>query len=148
MNHLLSERSGPRVHNVSSMDGTLHIPTIWEDQPVTGQDAALARAPEGMIAVARGLFQIDEEAAVKYLTSISNDLAADSGQVLHHADWVLASNVQEATAYGAAYGSHCRQCRAKVDQAVREVARGGGVHVFLGMLYYAGPDSEFQTLSG
>ncbi len=116
-----------------------HVRTLVEKRLVTGADSCIATVPPGLyVKVGDGPPALDVRKLGRSLRSLSNDLAADIGEVLHHADWVITDDPAVVEEVGMHGRPDCGKCRASVDQALAMLAHRRE-KLLVGALYWAAP---------
>jgi hypothetical protein len=105
---------------------------------VTGADSCIATVPPGLyVTVDGGPPALDVRKLGRVLRGLSNELAANINETLHHADWVITDDpviVEEVGMHGR---PDCGKCRASVDQALAMLA-DRREKLLVGALYWAG----------
>lgn len=121
------------------MNGQVYtVRTLAERRPVTGSDSMISTMPEALyVPIAGGPPALNVSALGRLLRQISEYGAANCGQVLHHADWVITDDPAVVEERGM-HGSDCARCRASTDQALAFLADHKRA-LLVGILYWAAP---------
>ncbi|HEX3388834.1 MAG TPA: hypothetical protein VHT94_07335 [Streptosporangiaceae bacterium] len=113
----------------------IQIRTAREGAEPSGFDTAIALVPERWYVTVNGKRALLAQLAGRELRDLSEDQAASIGEVLHHADWILAGNPDDVRRFGMMHD--CATCRAGVDQALAYLSEHPGAEVAVGQLYWA-----------
>jgi hypothetical protein len=115
------------------------IRTLVEERPVAGADSCIATVPPGLyVNVGAGPPALDARKLGRILRRLSNELAANIGETLHHADWVITDDPAVVEEVGMHGRPDCGKCRSGVDQALARLA-DRREDLLVGALYWAGP---------
>lgn len=101
----------------------------------SGFDSAIVRAMPGWFAVVNGERAFLAQRAGRDLRYASERLAANIGELLHHADWVITSDPDQVRVLGLMHD--CASCRAGVDQALALLAEHPDAELAVGQLWWA-----------
>ena len=112
----------------------LNIRTEAEGEPA-GFDSAITSVPRGWYAVIRGERVFAPQVAARKLREVSEMLAANIGEKLHHATWTITGDPAEVTTLGLWHD--CATCRAGVDQALAMLRDHPDREVAVGQLWWA-----------
>jgi hypothetical protein len=116
----------------------LRIHTHARGEPA-GYDSSIITVPADWYATADGTKALLVKAVGAFLRELSERQAADLGETLHHADWVITSDPAEVRTRGLAHG--CPSCHAGVDEALVYLRASPGNEVAVGLLFWADPDA-------
>lgn len=101
----------------------------------TGYDSAIITVPETWYATPPGGERaLLIQSAGRFLRRMSEDMAGQMGEVLHHAEWTITSDPAEVTALGLMHD--CVRCRAEVDQILAHLRDHKGAEVAVGQLWW------------
>lgn len=114
----------------------IHVFTSLMIRPISGRDTMIAVCPPELYAADRQTPSIDP-GLVKLLTKMSHAGAANLGEELHHADWVITSDPATVQQRGLAHD--CARCRAGLDQAMAYLKEHPTANLLVGLLFWAGP---------
>lgn len=116
-----------------------HVRTTREHRPVTGADSCIATVPPGLyVKVDNGPPALDVRRLGRSLRRLSEEMAGNIGEELHHADWVITQDPKVVEEVGMHGRPGCGKCRSGVDQALALLAHRKE-DLLVGALYWAGP---------
>jgi len=102
----------------------------------TGFDSAIVQAVPRWFARLNGERVFLALTAGRDLRRVSERLAADIGERLHHAEWTVTSDPGQVRTLGLMHD--CASCRAGVDQALALLREHPGAELAVGQLWWAG----------
>ena len=108
--------------------------TRAEGEP-SGFDSAIVTVPARWYVTAGGERAFAAQLAGRALRQVSELLAGNIGERLHHAEWTITSDPAEVTALGLVHD--CAACRAGVDQALAFLREHPAGEVAVGQLWWA-----------
>jgi hypothetical protein len=115
-----------------------HVRTLVEKRPVAGADSCIATVPPGLyVKVGDGPPALNVQALGRVLRRLSNEMAANINETLHHADWVITDDPAVVEEVGMHGRPDCGRCRSSVDQALAFLA-DRREKLLVGALYWAG----------
>jgi hypothetical protein len=114
----------------------LSIRTRAEGEPA-GFDSAITLVPPRWYVTLNGKPAFLAQLAGRDLRKVSERLAADIGERLHHAEWTVTGDPQQVKTLGLMHD--CASCRAVVDQALAFLRDNPGGEVAVGQLWWAKP---------
>jgi hypothetical protein len=82
------------------------------------------------------------DSAITDLRTVSERLAANIGEILHHASWVITGDPELVRTLGMMHD--CATCRAGVANALDYLAGEPGREVAVGQLWWADPAVQWQ----
>jgi hypothetical protein len=113
----------------------LTVMTGAEGEP-TGFDSAIASVPTRLWHVTEtGERILLLSVARRELRELSEKLAANISERLHHADWVITADPDEVAALGMMHD--CATCRGGVDRALARMREEPGTDMAVGQLWWA-----------
>lgn len=112
----------------------LHVMTRAEGKP-TGFDSAITLVPARWYVTVNGERAFLAQLAGRDLRQVSERLAANIGERLHHAEWTVTGDPGEVKTLGLMHD--CAPCRAGVDQALTFLRENPGGEVAVGQLWWA-----------
>lgn len=105
---------------------------------MSGMDTLIATMPEGFyVEIVRGDRALKIQQFAEWLRKLSEAQAANLGEELHHADYVITTNPATVQARGAMHD--CETCRSGVRMALRKLRENPERELLVGALYWAGP---------
>jgi hypothetical protein len=113
----------------------LSIRTRAQGKP-TGFDSAIAQVPGRWYVTVNGKPAFLAQLAGRDLRKLSEQLAADIGEKLHHAEWTITSDPERVSTLAMLHD--CASCRAGTDQALAYLRDNPGSEVAAGQLWWAG----------
>jgi hypothetical protein len=112
----------------------LVIRTRAEGRPA-GADTAIVKVPPRWYGTLDGQRMLVAALAGRDLRVLSEGLAADIGEKLHHAEWTLTSDPEQVRVLGLVHD--CAACRAGVNQALAFLAENPDGELAVGRLWWA-----------
>jgi hypothetical protein len=112
----------------------LQIRTRDETGEPAGYDSSIVRVPEAWYADLGTGRALVVQLAGKFLRRLSEQQAADLGEILHHAEWTITSDPDEVRTFGLMHD--CATCRAGVDQALAYLRENPDGEVAVGQLWW------------
>ena len=112
----------------------LNIRTEAEGEPA-GFDSAITSVPGRWYVTVNGKRAFLAQLAGRDLRGISERLAADIGEKLHHAEWVITGDPAEVRTLGLMHD--CASCRAGVDQGLTFLREHPDGELAVGQLWWA-----------
>lgn len=132
---MTSSPSQPRPPELPSTALIYRVRTNLETRrPVAGYDSSVLAAPDAIYVEGSRIVRV--AVLNRVLRKLSEAQAADLGERLHHADWVLTTDVQLVTRIILTHD--CERCRAAADQAAARLAEYPDGEILAGILYWAG----------
>jgi hypothetical protein len=127
---------------VNSYPPRYFVRTIREQRPPVGSDSCIATVPPGVYArVGDGAPALDVPVLGKVLRKLSEEMAANIGERLHHAEWVITDDPAVVEEIGMHGRPDCGKCRGSVDQALARLA-DRRQELLVGVLYWAEPEGS------
>jgi hypothetical protein len=112
----------------------LSVMADTEGEPA-GYDSSIATVPAGWYAAVGGERALIAQLAGRELRKVSEMMAANMGERLHHAEWTITSDPAQVKTLGLMHD--CPTCRAGVDQALSFLRDNPGGEVAVGQLWWA-----------
>lgn len=117
-------------------DGHIELEVIgvdgMSDHEISGFDTTILVMPKQFyVAGALAVIQFG-----RFLRELANQQAADLGERLHHADFVITTDPAVVQSRGSMHD--CDECRAGVQQALRILRENPKEELIIGQLYWAG----------
>ena len=112
----------------------LSVRTEAEGDPA-GFDSAITSVPKRWYVTVDGKRAFLAQLAGGDLRGISERLAADIGEKLHHAEWVITGDPAEVRTLGLMH--NCASCRAGVDQGLTFLREHPDGELAVGQLWWA-----------
>lgn len=126
------------------MSGTLKLCVMGADRgEPAGYDSAITRIPGRWYVTVNGKPAFLAQLAGRDLRNLSERLAADIGEELHHAEWTITGDPEQVSTLGLLHD--CATCRAGVDQALAFLRDTPGGEVAVGQLWWAQPGDGGKT---
>jgi hypothetical protein len=122
----------------------ISIRTAREKRPISGADTAIATMPQALYADIGGEKTLLLRKLGVFLRNQSEQFAADIGEELHHAEWVITTSPATVQARGQLHD--CEKCRAGVRAALRKLRENPGEELLVGTLYWAGSEKPTVIL--
>lgn len=120
-------------------DAVYRVQTHAMGRPIAGSDSCIATLPPGLTPAVAGQPALDVRSLGLMLRRLSQDMAAQIGETLHHADWVITADPAVVEEVGMHGNPDCVRCRASVDQALAHLADRPHEELLVGVLYWADP---------
>jgi hypothetical protein len=115
-----------------------HVRTERWGRAVSGMDTMIATMPKTFYAPGPdGAPALMVRVFGHWLRLIAEKMAADIGEELHHADFVITTEPSVVQARGSMHD--CPTCRAGVRRALRSLRENPATELLVGALYWAGP---------
>jgi hypothetical protein len=114
----------------------IRVGTRAEGEP-TGFDSAITSVPGRWYITVNRQQAFLAQLAGRDLRAISERLAANISETLHHAVWTITGDPAEVTTLGLMHD--CAPCRAGVDQALAFLRDNPGGELAVGQLWWAKP---------
>jgi hypothetical protein len=114
----------------------LNVMTRAEGKPA-GFDSAITSVSPRWYVTVNGERAFLAQRAGRDLRAVSERLAADIGEELHHAEWTITGDPDEVRTLGLMHD--CAPCRAGVDQALTFLRENPGGELAVGQLWWAKP---------
>lgn len=118
-------------------DVTYHIPTHRGARPVIGHDSAIASIPPDVYVDLGDGPVIHAQRLGHVLRGLSESGAANIGEELHHADWIMTSDPATVERLGM-HEPGCIDCRKGVVAALEWLAAHPEGELLVGVLHWAG----------
>jgi hypothetical protein len=119
----------------------LQIRTRARGEPA-GFDSAITGVPDRWYVTLTGERVFLAQQAGADLRTVSERLAANIGEILHHASWVITGDPELVRTLGMMHD--CATCRAGVANALDYLAGEPGREVAVGQLWWADPAVQWQ----
>jgi hypothetical protein len=123
----------------------LRIGTRAEGKP-TGFDSAITGVPGRWYVTVNGKRAFLPQLAGRDLRAVSERLAANISERLHHADWTITGDPGQVTALGLMHD--CKSCQAGVDQALAFLRDNPDGELAVGQLWWAAQPGRTLTENG
>lgn len=113
----------------------LQIRTRNENGEPAGYDSAIVKVPPAWYVAVGGETALAVGPVGRLLRTVSERMAGDMGEVLHHAEWTITGDPAEVRTLGLMHD--CPTCRAGVDQALAYLRDHEDGEVAVGQLWWA-----------
>jgi hypothetical protein len=102
-----------------------------------GSDACIIQVPDRWYVLVDGQPVLAARRAGAELRALSEQQAAQLGEILHHAEWTLTTDPAQVRTIGLAHD--CRRCRDGVARALAALAAAPATELAVGQLWWAQP---------
>lgn len=114
------------------------VRTRVEHRRVAGADSCIATVPPGVYTrLGDGPPALNVPVLGRVLRRLSEEMAGNIGETLHHAEWVITDDPKVVEEVGMHGRPDCGKCRSSVDQALAMLA-DRREELLVGALYWAG----------
>lgn len=113
----------------------MSVVTGREDRPVSGGDSAIGILPDWAYAEVAGIRGLNVVALARWAQRSSEEMAANIGEVLHHADWFITSDPE---AVRLSQMHDCQECQDSMNRALAYMSMNPGAEMLVGQLFWAG----------
>jgi hypothetical protein len=118
----------------------LSVRTGREYREISGMDTAIAAMPDEFYIDVEGERTLMIQPFMQMVRKLSEKMATDIGEELHHADWIITTDPAVVQAKGSMHD--CDVCRAGVRAALRSLRVYPDKELMVGALYWAGDDKR------
>jgi hypothetical protein len=121
-------------------DGTpwsIVVATGREHRPVTGDDTTILAVPEDFYIPVEGSSALDVVGLSRFLRRLCEAQAAELGEELHHADFLITTDPAVVQENGITHD--CDRCRTSLAEALAFLAAHPNTELLVGQLFWAGP---------
>jgi hypothetical protein len=118
----------------------LRVHTGREHREISGMDTAIAVMPDEFYVDVEGERTLVIQPFMRMLSKLSEKLARDIDEELHHAEWLITTDPSVVQAKGSMHD--CDECRTGVRKALRSLRVYPNKELLVGALYWAGEDKR------